>query len=504
MEFVTQSLPEAAYLYTGLALQALTRGALRHVPAAIVILNTMVLITRSGLASDPRLFARALGYFCTSAFILILFWPEAVGRFGRGAALDATQVGSYAALQDPGARVLTAQDTGLVPSPLQGSAVLPPGLRLLLRAFTETPLALARVFNREAHRPFSAVVPMQWLLTYPVAGEAEAAVRDFVHGCFLPAKTRLLQTHTGAPLTFQALLPWGGTPLEVELALVEVTPGAQTGLMGFFATLWGSSPTPVRCHDYFQRVDQEVQAWIANHRTERGTPLSQVFQDELGLSLPDQARFLIYREMLRAAGPEIPAPSLTGQYFLLRGAGVLGSLATGSGEGATRGSRFFGGTPGLGKGAAGGALVGAIQGAGNVFQHMFDTLEALVRPAVFLTWWGPYILGIVNLVILGLFPFVLIWSLFPRAQFQPLAAYFAVLFFTSSTPLWWALVDVAARLAGGVGPPLFWDDPAAWAQAHVAAPLVVTAVGILLVPVIMGLLIFGSWRAISGLWRGMP
>jgi hypothetical protein len=483
MEFLTQSLPEAAYLYTGLALQALTRGALRHLPAAIVILNTMVLITRSGLGGDSRLFARAVGYLCTSTLILILFWPEAVGRFGRGAVLDATQVGSYAALQDPGARVLTAQDTGLVPSPLQGSAPLPAGLRLLLRAFTETPLALARVFNTEAHRPFAAVVPMQWLLTYPLAGEAEAAVRDFVHGCFLPAKTRLMQTHTGAPLTFQDLLPWGGTPLEAELALVEVTPGAQTGLMGFFAALWGSSATPVRCHDYFQRVDQEVQAWIAHHRTERGTPLSQVFQDELGLGLPDQARFLIYREMLRAAGPEIPAPSLTGQYLAIHGAQTVVDVGVG----------LFGG-----KGVKGSML----SGVGNELQRVLDALEALLGPAVFLTWWAPYIMGIINLVVLGLFPIVVIWSLFPRAQFQPLASYFAVLFFTTSTPLWWALVDIAARLAGGASPNL-WTSPGEWA-AGLSASLVVTVLGILLVPVVLGMLIVGSWRAIGGLWRGVP
>ena len=494
MEFVTQSLPEAAYLYTGLALQALTRGALRHLPAAIVILNTMILITRSGLGGDSRLFARAVGYLCTSTLILILFWPEAVGRFGRGAVLDATQVGSYAALQDPGARVLTAQDTGLVPSPLQGSAPLPPGLRLLLRAFTETPLALARVFNTAAHRPFSAVVPMQWLLTYPLAGEAEAAVRDFVHGCFLPAKTRLLQTHPGAPLTFQDLLPWGGTALEAELALLEVTPGAQTGLMGFFAALWGSSATPVRCHDYFQRVDQEVQAWIAHHRTERGTPLSQVFQDELGLSLADQARLLIYREMLRAAGPEIPAPSLTGAYLGLQGARV----AVETGAGALRGTKWLGGS-----GVLLGTGVGALQGVSNELQRVIDILEALVRPAVFLTWWGPYIMGLINLVVLGLFPVVVIWSLFSRAQVQPLASYFATLFFTTSTPLWWALVDVAARLAGGTPPLNFWADPGQ-AAAEYSASLVVTVVGILLVPVVLGMLIVGSWRAIGGLWRGVP
>jgi hypothetical protein len=137
----------------------------------------------------------------------------------------------------------------------------------------------------------------------------------------------------------------------------------------------------------------------------------------------------------------------------------------------------------------------------NELQRVIDILEALVRPAVFLTWWGPYVLGIINLVVLGLFPIVLIWSLFPRAQFQPLATYFAVLFFTTSTPLWWALVDVAARLAKGA-PPEFWVAPGPYAEQF-SASLVVTVVGILLVPVVLGMLIVGSWRAIGGLWRGV-
>ena len=55
MECLTQSVPEAAYL------------------AALVIVNTMVLLTRSGLASDNRLFARALRSLCIATLILILF-----------------------------------------------------------------------------------------------------------------------------------------------------------------------------------------------------------------------------------------------------------------------------------------------------------------------------------------------------------------------------------------------------------------------------------------------
>jgi hypothetical protein len=254
--------------------------------------------------------------------------------------------------------------------------------------------------------------------------------------------------------------------------------------MGLLAALGFGSGTPVRCHDYFQRVDLEVQAWIANHRTERGTPLSQVFQDELGLSLPDQARLLIYREMLRAAGPEIPAPSLTGQYLAIRGAQAVVDI----GVGLFAGQRV--------KGVL-------LSGTKNELQRVLEALEALLGPAVFLTWWAPYIMGIINLVVLGLFPIVLIWSLFPRAQFQPLASYFAVLFFTTSTPLWWALVDVAARLAGGTPPLNFWTDPGQ-AAAEYSASLVVTVLGILLVPVVLGTLIVGSWRAIGGLWRGVP
>jgi hypothetical protein len=267
------------------------------------------------------------------------------------------------------------------------------------------------------------------------------------------------------------------------MALFEVTPGAQTGLQGLFRALSFSPSTSVRCPDYFQRVDQDVQTWIAHHRTERGTPLSQVFQDELGLGLADQARFLIYREMLRAAGPEIPAPSLTGQYLTIRGAQTAVDIGVG----------LF-----AGKGAKGLLL----SGTKNELQRVLNALEALLGPAVFLTWWAPYIVGIINLVVLGLFPIVVIWSLFPRAQFQPLATYFAVLFFTTSAPLWWALVDIAARLAGGVAPDI-WTAPGEWA-AGLSASLVVTVLGILLVPVVLGMLIVGSWRALGGLWRGFP
>jgi hypothetical protein len=182
---------------------------------------------------------------------------------------------------------------------------------------------------------------------------------------------------------------------------------------------------------------------------------------------------------------------------------VLGRLGGETGDEAVRTSKRFAGGPGANVGAKLGAATGAVQGVANEVLHIIEGVSSLVGLAVFLTWWGPYILGLINLVVLGLFPIVVLWSLFPQAQFRPLATYFAVLFFTTASPLWWALVDGAARLASHLDPPPFFAAPAEWLQGQVAYYMV-TALGILLIPVVTGVLIFGAWRAIGGLWRGVP
>ena len=200
-----------------------------------------------------------------------------------------------------------------------------------------------------------------------------------------------------------------------------------------------------------------------------------------------------------AARPDVPAPSLTGRYLGLRGTSLLAPLLARLGMGATASAL---GVPGVPLATAGGAITTLAQGGGNELQRILDGMSGFVGLAVFLTWWGLYILGLVNLVVLGLCPIVVLWALFPQAQFRPLATYFAVLLFTTASPLWWALVDSAARLAQGLSPSL-WTDPLEWASGHVTY-YVVIALGILLIPVITSLLIFGSWRAIGGLWRDVP
>jgi len=282
------------------------------------------------------------------------------------------------------------------------------------------------------------------------------------------------------------------------LATREVVPGAQTGIS------WLRGPTTgntVRCDVYLDAVEFRTQAWLFEIKSPRGTPLLEVFQQELGLDSQQQARFLVYREMLRAAGPAVPAPSLTGQYAGLRGLGAFGAgVAQGTEEGTTSWLRGLFSWKGTGTAAA----QGAIRGLGTEFQRTIEWLTWLVGLAVFLTWWGPYIVGLINLVLLGLLPFVLLSALIPGTQFQPLAHYFVALLFTSSMPLWWSLVDVAQRLASAQAPQS--SDLLVGLLGNAVTALtwstVVTVLGILLVPIVTGILMFSVFRAVGSLWRG--
>ena len=260
MDFVVLSLPEASYLYMGLAIQALVRqSSLRWLPGVIVLVWTLVLLGRAGLRAAGSQYRSLLGYLGASLVILVLFWPEAV-PFGRLTdTTEASRIASYSAMHDVDAEVITAEDTGDVPTTLHDPTLLAPGFRLLLRAITETPLALARTINSKAHRTFASLLPMQWLLTQELTADAVGAVGDWVHNCLLPAKTLLMQA--GGGQTYQDLLPWDGSALRAELGRRQVTPGAQTGIQWLRAA---DSGTTVRCDVYLDAVELRVQRWLAD------------------------------------------------------------------------------------------------------------------------------------------------------------------------------------------------------------------------------------------------
>jgi hypothetical protein len=500
MDFLTLSLPEAAYLYMGLAMQALVRqSSLRQLPRVFVLVWTLVLLWRA--QGRPDGYRIVVGYVSTALLLCILFWPEAV-PFGRvaGRTTAPTQVASYAASQDPGAEIITADDTGHVPEALRPPTLLAPGFRLLLRALTETPLALARTINSHAHRPFASVMPMQWLLGIELTTEVTTSIADWVHNCYLPVQTGTMEGREGR--TMDELLPWGASPMRRGLATREVVPGAHTGIQWFQGP---DASRTVRCDTYLDAVEFQTQRWLRDLKSPRGTPLLEVFADELGLDPPTQARFLVYREMLKAAGPAVPAPSLTGAYALLRGAGVLGAAGAEGAADATAAAHLRSkGLATRGLGFWSGVAQGALASAAAEWQRSIESLRWLVGLAVFLTWWGPYIVGVVNLVLIGLFPFVMLWALIPGTQFQPLAQYVVALLFTSSMPLWWALIDHAARVAGATAPQA--SDPllafaANWLSA-VAWSTMITVLGMLLIPVATGILMFGVFRAVGSVWRG--
>ena len=205
----------------------------------VVLLWTLVLLWRAQPAAC-RAAVGPVGYLGTSLVLLILFWPEAV-PFGRVVGDHRpAQVASYAAQQDPEAEVITAEDTGQVPETLRSPTLLAPGFRLLLRAITETPLALARTINSQAHRTFASLLPMQWLLGVgPDHGRDQRAWRT---GCIIvTCRSRPATMEGQEGRTIEELLPWGtprcgaGWPRARWCQArrpASVAPGAQPGQHG--------------------------------------------------------------------------------------------------------------------------------------------------------------------------------------------------------------------------------------------------------------------------------
>ncbi len=490
MDFLVLSLLEATYLYLGLAIQALLRASsLRHLPAVLVLLWTLVLLWRA--QGRPGGYKALVGYSGTCLVLLILFWPEAV-PFGQlaGSHVAPSQVASYAATQDPGAEVVTAGDTNQVPDTLRNPALLAPGFRLVLRAMTETPLALARTINSQAHRTFASLMPMAWFLDVQLPADVTAAIGDWTQACYLPTLLEMLQGQNGR--TIEDLLPFGNAPLRQQLAMHAVVPSSQTGMTWIRGPNAGNL-TP--CDVYLSALELQAQSWLSDLKSPKGTSYLELFETELGLVPQTQGAILLYREMLHAAGPGVPAPSLAAQYATLRGASVVGSVLEGAGVGATAGGLA---------GAGWGALAGLFRGGMGEFQRSLDGLSWLVKVAMVLVWYGPYLVGLINLVLIGLFPFVMLWAFIPGAQLEPLAHYFVAVLFTSSVPLWWALVDQGARLASQQPPAVDGTMGAAWSVFITAGMwnASLTALGILLMPVVTGLLYFAAFRAVGNLWRG--
>jgi hypothetical protein len=204
--------------------------------------------------------------------------------------------------------------------------------------------------------------------------------------------------------------------------------------------------------------------------------MSTIWSAEIGLTPDEVVQFLIMREVTRASGPEIQPTSLIGLY---------------SGVRATR--SLTGGLLNTLKGAAnlslGDTLAGIASvlsgGATDALSDLTLGIETLVGRALFVTKFSSDIVGVLQAVILSVFPLVALVALAPGKQLIVLVSYLYLLIAVYSMPVAWSLVDLLSDIAlssasiGGLV-----TDPVITLEAYSSALIIVTV---------------GTWVALFGL-----
>jgi hypothetical protein len=505
VDYLVTTLPEMLCTFLALGMQQLLRQIyLAHVPAVIIVLTCIRLVVEHQDTQAP--FRPALYYLVACGVVMVLFWPDPLAFTQAGVtALRADQVVSYTAQDDPHADIRTAEDARqlslgpldrVVSSTLRQMPVVfeTPGMRVMLALATETALSLARRISSQVHRPFASLVAVEWFAGFALTADTTRALQDWIEGCYKPSL--LTDKEFSDAITAQDLLPWGDGPVAQALATREAVPGAQTG-RGYFQAqtpmglaFWTNPGTgaAVPCNIYLANVQIDVERWLTRTTSPAGTPLSQIFEDELGLSLEEQARQIMHREMLKLLGGPVPAPSLAGAYAALSGA----NAAAGAVSGALTGRQ--------------GGLVGGLLGGGSAVasqaQQAMERLLWWVGLSAWLLLWMPYILGTMQLVVVGFAPIAVCWMLVHRQLLRALMTYCLGVFWVYSSPVWFALIELLARLAASLAPKT--QDALLqvlnWPSAQLYA-VIVTVIGLAIIPVLMLAAFYGSLRVTNTLLR---
>ena len=476
--YETLTLAEAAYLYSGLEVQEMLRASsLRQIPQVIMVCCTIWLVYRRVTSPRPQPIAGIVAYVVSCGLILVLFWPEAAPRFLTvRTVIPAGGVTSFIAVQNGMANV-NARSSGLVPRQLlsgTGQAQVPQALDLILRAVTEMPLLLGDAIYPGLNRPFSRVGVLSEFVdqveTNPPAS-LRTRMPNFVEECYTPALEQLLKNKPEP--TFEERMPWSS---DMSGHLADIRIQGRRGVADDFGT--APTATPTTCRAFYRSMENETLQHLRGQRTAQGSNKARVVRDNLGITGREQARMFVAREMERQMetvhGPQRLVNAKRG---LDVSSGLLSAL-----------SQFD--------------LTAPFKSVGSQLEKHLDRMGRFLGVGSFLVYWGPYLVGIAMFVVLAFFPVVLLWSLFPGQHFKPLVNYFLLLIFVCSTPLWWALVDGAAEVAYANHPPVGWfAAPVGWGVAYTSY-MVVTVVGIILVPLLQATLLFGTWRAIGGIWHG--
>ncbi len=495
--YQTYSHVESGFLYWGLGAQAIIRASdFRLLPYAIMTCCVIWLLYRRTYAAVPQPLSSVWVYLLHCGLILVLFWPEASYRFFGGVGVlsrlvvlvDEASVSSYVAGRnsEPDDDATTMQLHGLNEIPPAGAPV-PRALDLLLQVATEAPLELGLAIRGEdpgeLDRPLSHLGALSALLTQPLTSDASRyALTEFTDQCYKDAVADMANDATGSTsVTWQDRLPWSPEMRPYLARRVRLGPagGVSDELLGLSGV--------VTCREIYGALRRAVGRDLRRRETGRGNRKLIVYEDELGIPRQDAVRFVINQELHKEMERLVQPPDLTAAY-------VAATAAKGALQGARQGGGWLGRLWGAVTGAAAEPVEQALTGA-----------MGFLRPAVFLIWWMPYVTGLLSAVVLAFFPFVVLWSLFPGQHVRPLVNYVLMLFFVHSTPLWWGIADAVSSMAAGIGQP--HAAGAIFASAGEvfrgwSAGVVVGVLSILLVPVLQAVVMFGTWRAIGGIWRG--
>ena len=481
VQYRTLTLVESAYLYSGLALQSVLRlSSLRQLPQVITACGVVWLLYRRVTAPHPQPLAGVVAYVVSCSVVLVLFWPEAAPRFFSPLTTRVFPgaVTSYVAERN----AMVVDDAGssrLVPASLQtaGGAPVPRFTDLLLRVVTTVPLTLGGAIDGQGlERPFHRIPALRELMQQEVPPGLTAMMPEFVNHCYNPASVQAAQT---SGLAFEKIVPWGSV-MSAELARLDIPTdrGLVLTLKTWLPALFGAATAS--CKTFYDGMEADVSGFLAGEATQQGSSKRQQYLDVLGLQAQSQARFLVQRELEKHLEPGVQAPE---RVTRLRrqvdaaafAAGTIGNFdITAPGKSAT-----------------------------GQIQKQLDRLSRFLGVGSFLVYWAPYIVGTAMFATLAFFPIVLLWSLFPGQHFKPIVNYFLLLVFVCSTPLWWAMVNVAADLAyENYSPAANWLEALPGNIHAELAYVAITVIGIVMVPVMQAVLLFGTWRAIGGIWRG--
>ncbi len=449
---------EALGTFTGLEIQATLRAALAFIPVLIWMALTYGIVTRMGDQSRAAIAGAVIKYSAVVLFIVGAFWPEAFGHIPGTLAPSAVESGIAKENNGP-------HPTAAALDPTAQATTVPAMTLVFIRGLSELTFNIGKALHEGATRPASFVMPLNWMLRQRLSHEQRIQTKEWAEDCV--AKAHLNLQTRGVQLSFSDSLPFPGTPVGTELSQIRAPVGRN--LLNIVREM-------ANCGAVGQEIVGGVTAKLNGLTTPGGTSMTAVWRDELGVTVEELSRMLVYREVQHQLGNGgATVPSLKGEIAAIGAAQVA--------AGALRG--FLSGLGGLNPirplTSAGAAVAGDLEG-------VLLGLVSWLMPSMMFLEYAPPMLGFVQGVFLAMMPLALVLALVPGTPFRPLFLYFAWLGILYSSPIWWGFIELFIATFSDVAPSLI-ENPVQWGYT-VGLKLILQTFGIL-VALVVGFLLTG-------------